>query len=81
MIIAVELREYVTGTCILDVIIYKFRYWQEFCPMVLLPIDKNMQISFYCAMFSFLSAICLGIKCREKLSLDFQQETWQKPQL
>lgn len=53
MIVPVELERCRAGTSIFKIVIHKFRYEQELCTIVLLPIDKNKKIGFYCIVLFF----------------------------
>lgn len=58
MIVAVELKKWMTSTYIFGVVIYKFGYKQEPCFVILLQIDKNPEVGVYNAIFSLGLTIC-----------------------
>lgn len=61
IITTIELEHGMTSTYIYYVIINKFDYEQESCPIVLLSINKNMKISFHHAILSLSLIIHLQI--------------------
>lgn len=58
---------------ILSVVVREIYHWQEFYLVVLLLIDKNTQISFYCAILPIGLAGCLQIKSSRKLLLNIKE--------
>ena len=44
LLFAIELERYVADTRIFGIIIYKFYHGQEFCQVILLSINKNLEI-------------------------------------
>ena len=46
MISIVKLRNYVLNAIILYIIIYKLKYWQEFCLAILLQVNKDLKLYF-----------------------------------
>lgn len=58
---------------ILSVIIYKLSYWQEFYPVILLKVDINLEVYFYCTVFTLGLLIDWSIKYGRKLILDFDK--------
>lgn len=62
---AKELKRSTAGASILSIVISKRSQWQQFCPMVLLPINKCFELRLYCTIISLGLAICLWVKsCR-----------------
>ncbi len=65
MVVTIELERGVTGVGILDIVVGKFRYWQQPCPIILLLIDKYFEVYFHSTILSLGLAIYLGVKgCR-----------------
>lgn len=62
MKIIVELKKKKADTYVFCIIISKFRHWQEFCAIILLVIDKNLEISFYCIILFFSLTVNIEIK-------------------
>lgn len=75
MIATIELKRRIVSTRILSIVIHEFQYRQESCPIILLSIDKNMQMNFHHAVLSLGWAICLRIKSDEKLLLNAKKVT------
>lgn len=75
MIITVEHKQYMVGTYIHFNVVHKFRYEQEFCLIVFLPINKLTKISFYHAIMHLNLTLCLQIKNSKKLPLDAEKVT------
>lgn len=63
------------------VVISKFHYGQELCPVIQLRIHKNTKIYFYYTILSFSLPICLRMKCGRKLSFDVKKVTEQRAEL
>lgn len=57
-----ELKWDVVDTSILGIAMSKLSYWQQFYPIVLLPIDKCSKVYLYYTVLFFYLAICLGIE-------------------
>lgn len=54
--------------CIFDIVIEIVDYWQKLCFIILLEIDKNLEIYFYFTFLMFCLIVCLTIKsCKESL--------------
>lgn len=62
MIIVIQLKKNVAGAYILGIVIDKLGYKQKPSPIVLLKIDKNLEIRFYYTILMFYLPICLKIK-------------------
>ena len=59
VIFAVELKRYMVGASIFGIIVGKFHHKKKLCPIILLKVVKNLEISFYCAILSFGLTVCL----------------------
>lgn len=73
IIVALELERRIVVTCILGILLYKFRNGQEPCRVNLPPIDKIIQISFHFTILLLGLAVCLQIKCDGKLLLNAKE--------
>ena len=62
IISVIEPEKCVISSYILYIIIYKFRHMQELCPVVLLSINKGLEVSLYYAILSLYWTICLWIE-------------------
>ena len=63
------------GTSIFDIIISKLRYRKKPCPIILLKVDQNLEISFYCAVLSFGLTVRQWIESGKEFSLDAKKIT------
>lgn len=71
----VEFKKYKANTCIFGIVVYKFCHRQKLCPIILLLINKYLEINLYCAILPFNLAIYLNIKCNRELLLDIEEIT------
>ena len=60
---------------ILGIIVGKLCYKKKPCPIILLKIDKNLEIGFYCTIVSLNLAICLWVEGGRKSLLDAEEIT------
>lgn len=70
MITIIELKKCIANAHILNIIVYKISYRQELSPIILLSIQKNLIIYFYCTIQSLGLTIFLLIKDTEELLLN-----------
>ena len=75
MISIVELEERMTNASILGIIISKLHHGKKPCSIILLEIDKNLKISFYCAILLFGLIVCLWMEIGRKSSLNTKKIT------
>ena len=73
MIFAIELKTCVANISILGIIIGKLRHMQKSCPIILLKVDKDQKVGFYCTILSLSSAICLGVEGGRESLLDAKE--------
>ncbi len=73
VVASVEFKRCVADARILDVVVGKLSYWKESSPIVLLIIDKNFEVSFYCTVLPLGLAISLRVEGSRELSLDFRE--------
>ena len=64
MIFTLKFKKCVASTGIFGVIIYKLRYWQKLCPIILLKINKSLEVDFHHTISSLNLAIYLRIESR-----------------
>lgn len=67
MIFAVELERCMASIYILCIIICKFHYGQESCLVILLSIDKYLEVGLHRAVLPLGLAFCLRRKSNKKL--------------
>lgn len=70
IIAAIKLEKCVASICLFCIIICKFCYGQELCPVNLLLINESLEISLYYTVLPFDVAISLWIEGGRKLSLN-----------
>lgn len=70
VIAAVQLRRYVAGIGVFCIIIDKFSYWKKPYQVILLEVDKNLDVGFYFTVLSFSLIISLRIKGGKKFLFD-----------
>lgn len=73
IIVAVQLKGCVVGASIFCIIIDQFNYWKEFCPIVLLKVDKDLEIDFHYTVLPFSLAVNLRVKGSKKSLLNVQE--------
>ena len=59
MIFIVELKKYVTGTSIFGIIVGKFYYRKKLYSIILLKVNKSLEVGFYYTILSFSLAVYL----------------------
>ncbi len=65
VVATIEFERGMIGAGIFGIIVGKFRHWQQFCPIILLPIDKWSEVRFYHTVLSLDLTICLRVEgCR-----------------
>lgn len=80
-ITTIELERHVTKVCIFDIIIYKLDYGQKLGPIILLKIEKNSKIDFYCTILVLCLPISLWIKHGKEPLLDVKEIIKQKSEI
>ena len=70
MISAIELKKYVVGTGIHNIIVGQFRYDKKLCPIILLEVDKNLEVNFYHTILPLSLAVYLQVKGNRESLLD-----------
>ena len=73
MISAIKLKRYEAGAGILTIVIGKLRHRKKPCPIILLKVDKSLEISFYCTILPLCLAIYLRIEGSEEFLLDAKE--------
>ena len=73
MIFAIELKKCVASTGIFGVIIGKLYYEKKPYLIILLKVDKNLEVSFYYAILLFGLIVYLWVKDNEKSLLDTKE--------
>ena len=60
----------VVGTCILYIIIGKLHNWEKPSSVVLMVVDKDLEVGLHCTILLFCLPVCLGMKYGRKFLLD-----------
>ena len=66
MIAVIQLKKHIAGAYIFGVVISNFNYYWELGPIVLLEVDKDLEVSFYDTILLFGLAVNLQIKSDKK---------------
>ena len=61
----------------LGIIISKLRYRKKLCPIILLKVDKSLEVSFYYAILLFGLTVCLRVEDDRKSPLDTEEIIYQ----
>lgn len=69
IIAVVELEKRMSSISIFNIVVYKFPYGQKPCQVVLVLIEKSMQICLNYAILLLGLAVCLQLKCSTKFLL------------
>ena len=70
MIFAIKLERRMAGASIFGIIISKLYYKKKLYPIILLKVNKNLEVSFYCIILPLNLAICLWVEDDEEFLLD-----------
>ena len=81
MVATVRLKRSVTGAGIFRIVICKFSYWKESCPVVLLEVDKGLEVSFYGAVLPLGLTVCLRVERGGELAFDAKEVAKRRPEL
>ena len=73
MISAIELERCVAGAGILGIVVSKLRYGKKPCPIILLKVDKNLEIGFYCTILPLSLAVHLWVEGGGESLLDAKE--------
>ena len=80
MIAAVQLERRVTGACVFCIFISKLGHQQEPSLVILLEVDKALEIRLHGAVLPLGLPVCLRMKGGRKPSLDVEEVTEQWPE-
>ena len=73
MIFAIKLKRCVANAGILGIVIGKFYHKKKPCPIILLTVNKSLEISFYCTILLLNLAVCLRVEGGKKSPLDAKE--------
>ena len=66
---AIQLKKGVANDDIFRIIIGKFSHWQEPCQVILLVVDKGLEVGFHSTVLSFCLTVRLGVESGRQFSL------------
>ena len=73
MIFTVELEKYMVSIGILDIIINELRYGKKPCSIILLKIEKSLEVNFHCTILPFSLTVCLQVEGGRDFLLDIKE--------
>ena len=73
MISAIELEICMTGAGILGIVVGKFCHGKKPCPIIILKVDKGLEIGFHCTILLFRLAVRLLLEDDRKSPLDAKE--------
>ena len=73
MIFAIELKRYMANAGILSIIIGEFCYKKKPYSIILLEVDKDLEVGFHYTILSFNLAVRLRMEGSEKSPLDAKE--------
>ena len=73
MISAIELKKCVDGAGILGIVVSKFRHRKKPCPIILLKVNKSLEIGFYRTILPLSLAIYLRVEGGRESPLDAEE--------
>ncbi len=71
MIAIVKFKRLIVNVCIFCIIVSKFSYWKEFSLIILLIVDKNLEVGLHYIVLSLILVINLRVKDDKESLLDF----------
>ena len=69
MISVIELKKYIAGTGVFGIVVGKLCHEKKPCLIILLVVDENSKVDFYCIILPLSLAVCLRMKSSEKSPL------------
>ena len=73
MISAIELERCVAGAGIFGIVVSKFRHGKKSCPIILLEVDKNLEVGFHHTILPLSLAIHLRVEDDGESLLDAEE--------
>ena len=70
MISVIKLEKYIVGVSIFGIIISKLNYKKKLCLIILLKVDKNLEIGVYCTILPLSLVDCLRVKSGKEFLFD-----------
>ena len=73
MISAIELEKYMAGAGIFGIVVSKLCHKKKPYPIILLKIDKSLEVGFYCTILPLSLAVYLRVEDGGKYLLDAKE--------
>ena len=73
MMSAIELEKYVVNASILSIIVSKFCHGKKSCSIILLEVDKDLEVGFHCTILSLSLVVYLRVEGGRKSLLDMRE--------
>ena len=73
MISAIELKKCVVSASMLSIVVGKHCHRKKPCPIILLKVDKRLEVGFHCTILPLSLAVCLQVEGGEKFPLDVKE--------
>ena len=70
---AVKLKKCMVSISILGVIIGKLRHEKKLCLIILLDVNKGLEVDFHHAILPFILSLCLWVKDDREFMLDTKE--------
>ena len=75
MISAIELKKYIANIGIFGIVVSKLRYEKKCCLIILLKVDKDLEVGFHYTILPLSLAVCLWVKGGGESLLDAKKIT------
>ena len=75
MISVIELKRCVAGAGIFGIVVGELRLGKKLCPIILLKVDKGLEVSFYRTILLLSLAVCLWVEGGKESLLDAKEIT------
>ena len=73
MISAIELENCMAGAGILGIVVSKLRHGKKSCPIILLEVDKSLEVGFHHTILPLSLAVRLQVEGGEESPLDAKE--------
>ena len=73
MIAEVQLEKHVTGACVLRIVISELSHWQKPILVILLEVDKGLEVRLHGAVLPLGLPVCLRMEGDREPSLDVEK--------
>ena len=73
MISAIELKKCIAGAGILGIVVNELCHEKKLCPVILLEVDKGLEVGFYRTILPLSLAVCLRVEGGGESLLDVEE--------